>query len=273
MQLLKKIGGIIFSIYVMLLFIAFLLLSFPLVLVIICFGKKRRDVLMFRFLRIISNIWLRCCFIFPEMQNQEFLQKNNAQIIIANHASYLDAPALYTFVDSLFKTLGKAEMASIPIFKYIYTSAVVTVNRGSTMARAKSFLQMQQELQDGLNVVFFPEGTFNDKQDALKPFFEGAFNLAIKAKKDILPLLIIDTQNRMQPETVWGFTPGACKGIFLPAISTSNITIKEVDALKDYCYNYMNTILQYCKANNPDTYKTFITDYITKNPWPIVPVC
>jgi 1-acyl-sn-glycerol-3-phosphate acyltransferase len=222
---------------------------------------------MFRFLNIISNVWLRCAFIFPKKLNTHFLLETETYIIIANHASFLDAPALYSAIPVLFKTLGKEEMAKIPIFKYIYTSAVVTVNRGSTMARAKSFLQMQQEVEDGLNVVFFPEGTFDGEQNELKKFFDGAFHMAIKTKKKILPLLLVDTQLRMHPTTIWGFTPGVSRTVFLPAISTNGLGLAETDNLKTYCYNYMNTILQYCKKNNIENYNTFITEYITKHPF------
>jgi 1-acyl-sn-glycerol-3-phosphate acyltransferase len=245
------------------------LLSFPLVLIIICFPKKRRDVLMFRFLRIISTIWLYACFIFPKTYGKHYLNTTATQVIIANHASYLDAPALYTSIRNLFKTLGKEEMARIPLFKYIYTSAVITVNRGSTMARAKSFIQMQDELKDGKNVVFFPEGTFDENQNNLKTFFDGAFHLAIKTQTAITPLLLIDTHLRMQPNTVLGFTPGKSRTVFLPSIITKGLTLAHTDVLKRYCYHSMNTILQYCKVNDASTYDAFIKNYYAKNPFVI----
>jgi 1-acyl-sn-glycerol-3-phosphate acyltransferase len=263
----KKIATILFSIYVIILFIIFLIISFPLVLIIICLPKKMRDIGMFHFLRIISNLWLYSCFIFPNSFNAAIVDVRKSYVIIANHASYLDAPVLYSCIQYVFKTLGKEELAKVPIFKYIYTSAVITVNRGSNMARAKSFINMQQTLAEGLNVVFFPEGTFDEQQDKLKPFFDGAFHLAIKAQQNILPLLLIDTNKRMKPNTIFGFTPGQSRTIFLPEISTKGLAIKDADALKNYCYHYMNSILQDCKLNGVSNFQKLVEDYQIKNPF------
>ncbi len=263
----KKILTIVYSVYVIILFVVLLILSFPIVLLIICFPKSKQDKMMHTFLRAISSLWLYICFIKPQVLNAKLQGTQDTQIIIANHASYLDAPALYTCITVLFKTLGKEEIARIPIFKHMYKSAVITVNRGSTMARAKSFLQMQQELEDGLNVVFFPEGTFDQNQAVLKPFYDGAFHLAIKTQKNIAPLLLVDSHKRMQPNTVLGFSPGLLRTVFLPPISTVGLTLADTDKLKQYCHQYMNTILQFCKINEAKNYQAFINNYVTLHPF------
>ncbi len=256
---------IIYSLYAIMWFAVLLLISLPLVLIIISLPIKVRDVWMHKFLMSISKLWFYVILIFPSVKNRELLLQTEAQVIIANHASYIDAPTLYTSIPYLFKTLGKEEMARIPIFKYMYKSAVITVNRRSTMARAKSFLQMQDALENKLNVVFFPEGTFDANQENLKPFFDGAFRLAIKAQKNIVPLLLLDTSKRMQADKLLGFSPGLNISIFLPPISTANLTLQDTQRLKQYCYEYMNAVLQYCKNNNTVNCDTFIAKYLQEN--------
>ena len=79
---------------------------------------------------------------------------------------------------------------------------------------------MTSVLEQGIDIIVFPEGTFDEFDSDLKPFFDGAFRLALHAKKPLLPILFVDARERLHPSSIFSFTPGACRIVYLPPIET-----------------------------------------------------
>ena len=98
----------------------------------------------------------------------------------------MDVPVLMKSIRKQhFRVLGKAELARIPVFGYIYKKAVVLVERENAAHRAKSVVQLKSVLANGISVVLSPEGTFNMTNKALKNFYDGAFRIAIETQTQI----------------------------------------------------------------------------------------
>ena len=75
-------------------------------------------------------------------------------------------------------------------------------NDGPTPAKTLPNHQLTKTLNQGRNVLVFPEGT-RSKDGELKPFKKGAFHLAIAAGADIVPMHIDGTWERLPPSSFW----------------------------------------------------------------------
>jgi len=71
---------------------------------------------------------------------------------------------------------------------------------------------------NGISILIFPEGTFNETTNPLKDCYDGAFRLAIETQTPIKPLIFIDTYDRMRYDDLMSMNPGRCRAVFLHTI-------------------------------------------------------
>ena len=95
---------------------------------------------------------------------------------------------------------------------------------------------MKNVLASGMHMCIYPEGTRNRTSEPIKQFYDGAFKLAIAAKKDIIPCVITGTKKAMPINKTFYLLPTRLKMNFLPPVSSENISVKE---LKDKVHTLM----------------------------------
>ncbi len=240
----------------------------PFTIILLLFPKKIQHTIMHYLVSGMSWAWFTIIGIKCKFYNTHFLNNKEGAVIIANHATYMDAPMLYRAINEKFKTLGKVEIAKVPLFGLIYKITCVTVDRSSVTSRGKSFIQMKNTMDNGTNIAIFPEGTFDDnpKENAsLLPFQEGAFKLACISGKRVLPILFLDARKRMHPSNLFKCTPGRCRIVYLPPIYVTADTDSKL--LKDYCFNYMNAVWQKAQTGETENLLAFANNYLTQNPF------
>ncbi len=241
----------LYFVYFLLLFAILILLSFPVTLMLILFPKTVLDRSMFWMMKSGSYLLFYLSGIHPRHYHRKKVPFDQSYIIIPTHKSYIEAATLYTSIPCLFKTLGKKEIEKIPIYGLIFKAVCISVDRSSLSARAMSFRKMKQELEQGLSIVIFPEGTFPDTpQHHLLPFQDGSFSLAIMQQTDLLPVLFPDSSKRMHPFHFTQMSPGVNRAIFLPPVRVSGLQKKDLQVLKTFCEGYMQKCLDYCQQND-----------------------
>jgi len=100
--------------------------------------------------------------------------------VISNHLSYLDIVVLASLHPCVF--VANAEIAAMPVLGWMTTRAgTVYVERGRGGSALRASSAMQQAMNDGLPVVFFPEGTTSDGRALLK-FHTGLLGQALAGK-------------------------------------------------------------------------------------------
>lgn len=240
----------VFSIYGFFLFIAILLMVFPLVVVASFFGKIRGGNFIYRLCQVWADVFLPLCGIVHRNYYEVPHDKNRQYVFVFNHISYLDIPIIMkTIREQHFRILGKAELTKVPIFGFIYRYAVVLVERSDPHKRAKSVRQLKSVIIKGISVVIAPEGTFNTTHLPLKSFFDGAFKVAIETQTPIKPILFLDTYDRLHYQNVFSLTPGKSRSVYLEEISVEGMTLKDVKALKEKVYKIMEEKLIQYKAS------------------------
>ncbi len=158
-------------------------------------------------------------------------------VVVCNHSSMMDVPAMTPFFPGPNKTIAKKSMAKIPLFGTIYKRGSVLVDRGSDASRRKSIDDMKKVLQqEGLDMVIYPEGTRNRTGKPLKDFYEGAFRLAVDCKKDIIPVVLLHTGTVLPPAKRFFLWPHRIEMHLLPPVSCEG---KSSGQLKEEVFQLM----------------------------------
>lgn len=119
-------------------------------------------------------------------------EKASPFIIMSNHRSHLDGPALLVTLKPVsFRFLVKWELAYVPfIGAGFWAIGMVFVKRGNRESARKSIDNVVKRVARGGNVVVFPEGTRSRGLDGseMLHFKKGGFIMAQKGGVPILPV-------------------------------------------------------------------------------------
>jgi len=128
-------------------------------------------------------------------------------ILVANHYSYLDIPCILASVPQPIRFMAKKSLFSIPIFGWALSRAgFIPIDRKNRRSAVKSFDLAAERIRKGNTIVIFPEEG-RTRERTMKPFQRGAFLLALKSEKTIVPIAIDSTYD-IFPAGRWSVTPG-----------------------------------------------------------------
>lgn len=236
---------LLYCLYALTLFITGMLCILPFVAIFSLQGAQKGGNRIYHICRWWDDAWLFLVGIRIRHLRAEIVDPARSYVFVSNHISYLDIPMILQGVTrNTFRILGKAEMARIPVFGYIYSRAVVMVNRSSVKDRSRSVRDLKTLVADGLSVFIFPEGTFNETGKPLKAFYDGAFRIAIEMQTPIQPMLFPDTYDRMHYSTIFSLNPGRSRVIYLPTVEVAGMGPHDLEALKDRVFGVMEAGLQ-----------------------------
>jgi 1-acyl-sn-glycerol-3-phosphate acyltransferase len=115
-----------------------------------------------------------------------------AAILVANHASLIDILVLFDLFRP-FKWVSKAEIFKVPVIGWnMRLNGYVPLVRGSGESVRRLMARCSQLLEAGSPVLFFPEGTRTD-DGRLRPFRDGAFELAVRHQVPVFPIAVHGT--------------------------------------------------------------------------------
>ena len=113
-------------------------------------------------------------------------------VMVSNHESAVDILVLFSLFRH-FKWVSKAELFRIPFIGWnMSLNRYLAIRRGDRRSVVKLLESCRETLAEGSSVLFFPEGT-RSTNGKLRRFKTGAFEVALKARAPILPLIIRGT--------------------------------------------------------------------------------
>lgn len=116
-------------------------------------------------------------------------------IVVVNHASYLDAAVLIAALPPGLCYVGKRELGSLWLSRFFFERlGVEFVERFDAKKSVEDTDRLQDLVQDGQSLVFFPEGTFG-REPGLRPFRMGAFTIAAQAGAAVVPVALRGTRS------------------------------------------------------------------------------
>jgi 1-acyl-sn-glycerol-3-phosphate acyltransferase len=239
MKIISQFFHGLYIFWVFLVFTFFMLLFLPGLTLPFLFGS-RFSWIGYKFLWIWSMIFSGLTFIRYEFHGRENFKKGRSYIYVSNHTSFLDLPGIRLLIPGEFRPLAKKELLKIPVFGLIARGATVIVDRTDRDSKHKSLDRLKKILTNGISILLFAEGTQNRTKEALQPFKDGAFRLAIDTQRPLLPMVVIGAGKLMPPGTIQ-LKPGVIKIVVAPEIPTEGLT--DVAQLKQKTFDVMKTMI------------------------------
>ena len=126
------------------------------------------------------------------VDGREKIDQNQAYVIVPNHQSMLDI-VFFNMLHHRLRWVSKIEVFKIPIVGWeMRMVKYIELVRGNKASVVKMMEKCVESLRDGISVVIFPEGT-RSLTGAIGKFKPGAFQIAVKTDKPLLPVLIDGT--------------------------------------------------------------------------------
>ena len=236
----------IYFLYVCCIFLVYTTIFFPLVILVSLFNTNKYRKFLFELVRVWTRCWL---FTIGMPVTKIGNSPNEKCVMVSNHISYMDTLVLFPSTSNYFRILGNKEMSRIPLLSIPYKQIAILVDRSNKESRTKSYKLMLSILNHGSSVFIFPEGKFNTTEKVLKEFYDGAFRLAITSKTPIYPIILPDTKSRWHYRSVWKWTPGKNRVIFLEPVSVEGYGMEDINKLKSEVYRKMEIELEKYEKN------------------------
>ncbi len=221
----------VWAVYAVLLFLLLMTLSLPVIgfNMLATPGPKalRRNIGYLH--HVFSPFFFTLIGVFIQVKGREKLRKGQSYVIVGNHRSSLDFIADAMAFPGVFRFLAKEELLKIPVFGWIVGKMCLIVDRRSAMSRARSVVALKQQLAEGWSIFIFPEGSRNQTGEALAPFYDGAFRIAIQTKAPVAVLTLTNVHR-----LCWGYNlqPGILRLVWDEPIPTANLSANDIPVLK-----------------------------------------
>ncbi|GLV43700.1 1-Acylglycerol-3-phosphate O-acyltransferase 1 [Carabus blaptoides fortunei] len=166
------------------------------------------------------------------LRGREYLEKEQACIVVANHQSSLDILGMFDIwpvMDKCTVVAKKELFYAWPFGVAAWLCGLIFIDRMNS-EKARNVLNEATEYikRKKIKLWVFPEGTRHNTGD-IHAFKKGAFHMAITAQIPILPVVFssyyfLDSKNKT-------FDNGKVIITTLPPISTAGMTVENMDEL------------------------------------------
>ena len=175
----------------------------------------------------IARVAIRVAGIRIQIQGQENIPAGRACIFMANHISYLDAPALMSNLPGRTVVFLKSSLMKIPILGYAFKLAhFIPVDRTGDVAEAQLAVgEAQRVLASGLHITTFVEG-MRSPDGRMLPFKKGPFFLAKASGAPCIPVSIYGTETMLRKGSQ-RIHPGVAHVIFHDPVDPAAFATRE----------------------------------------------
>jgi acyl carrier protein len=155
-----------------------------------------------RVARVAARALLRGCGIPLVVDGLEHLPAGKPAVVVANHASYVDAVVLVAALPTDVRFAAKRELARVPIVGTVLRAlGTHFVERVDPFAGAEDTRELAAAVARGETLVLFPEGTFS-RVPGLRAFRLGAFAAGAAAQVAVVPVVLRGTRSVLR-ESRW----------------------------------------------------------------------
>ena len=188
---------------------SFLILGIPAYLVLCLLGKVEKwkyktDLIA---LRIVQ--WAFKCMLFIAgtktiVIGEEHVPKDQPVLYIPNHRSYFDILLLYSRVPGLTGFVSKDSMKKFYLLRdWMKKLYCLFLNRENPREGLKTILHGIENINNGISMCIFPEGTRNKMDGEMLPFKEGSMKMAEKTGCLVIPVALSNTAEIFENHMPW----------------------------------------------------------------------
>jgi 1-acyl-sn-glycerol-3-phosphate acyltransferase len=174
-------------------------LLFPIALLLWCLTVPfdRRLVALHGFTCFWASLYTWVNPLWPvTVRGREKISSGETYMMVANHLSLLDILVLFRLFRH-FKWVSKIENFRIPFIGWnMRLNRYIELRRGERESVQQMMTACERTLAEGSSLMMFPEGT-RSKTGELQPFKTGAFELALRGRVPIVPIVLEGTSNAL----------------------------------------------------------------------------
>jgi len=124
------------------------------------------------------------------------IPRNEACVMVANHLSLLDILVMFR-LRTHFKWVSKVENFKVPFVGWnMKLNRYIELKRGDRASVLQMMRTSELAIAEGNSIMMFPEGT-RSPSGRMRSFKLGAFELALRCKVPILPIVIQGTHDAL----------------------------------------------------------------------------
>lgn len=194
-------------------------------------------------------LWSSGCTVRAE--GVEHIDLDAPQILVGNHQSWFDVPAIATNIPKSYHFVAKKELERVFIFGRAWKAAGhISIDRSDRQSAVASLDAAGRQLRaEGSAVVIFAEGT-RAPTDELQPFKKGAFMLALHTGVPIVPFAVAGSR-RVMPKGRWRVRRGPIIVRFGEPIPTAGLSAEDKDTLLERVRDEVRRLRDRSRAELP----------------------
>ncbi|MDW8464783.1 MAG: lysophospholipid acyltransferase family protein [Chloroherpetonaceae bacterium] len=180
----------------------------------------------------LARLWCRLWLFFSGVRliviGKENVNPNGVYVVVSNHASYFDIPALLLGLPiKKVRIVAKESLGKIPFFGWSMAMGdFILIKRGANRDALKSLYKAIEKIRQGKSVIIFADGT-RSFDGRIQPFKRGAFLVAEKSGVPILPVTILGSYKIMRRGTAL-ISPGSITLVIDRAIPVESKSADEL---------------------------------------------
>ena len=228
--------------------VTYLVLGIPVLWVLNMLGKKEQwkyksDLVALRMVQWAFKVMLFIAGTKQIVIGEENVPKDQPVLYIPNHRSFFDILLIYSKVPGLTGFVSKDSMLKAPLLNRWMTKLYcLFLNRENPREGLKTILQGIEQINQGISMCIFPEGTRNKVGAELLPFKEGSFKMAEKTGCLIIPVALSNTAEVFENHLPW---VKSCKVVveYGTPIDPKTLSREEKKHLGAYCRDRIQKML------------------------------
>lgn len=243
MSLISKVLRRIWAWYVVIMFGLLLVLLYPFFWILL---RDKRNYLLVNHLRIFwANLTMFFAFTWYRIDFTQKLDPNKQYVICPNHSSMIDILlAALVLRGRNYKFMGKKQLLKVPLFNLFFKTIDIPVDRESKMGSFRAYKAGLQALEEGYDLIIFPEGTTSNDAPEMLPFKSGPFKIAIDKQIPLVPVTFLDNWHRFLFDGSMLCNPGLVRAIVHAPIDTKGMTADDEERLKTLTFNTIDSTLR-----------------------------
>lgn len=180
----------------------------------------------------VGALWAKTCLKIAggrvKIHGLHHLDLKQNYVFVSNHQSMFDILVIMAYLPFSFCWVAKKELFSVPFFgKCMDSIGSIPLDRKDNRSAMHSMNLALERVRKGASITVFPEGT-RSRDGKIHKFKQGAFHVALKSGKPVVPMLIIGTA-RMMPPGSFGTYPCTMELIVTPPIDIRNMPSSKLE--------------------------------------------
>ncbi len=196
---------------------------------------------VFRLKKIWGHFMVLIPGLFYSIERKSKIDSGRAYVFCPNHTSYLDILLTYISIPVYFHSMGKAELRKVPLFNRFFSRMNISVNRKSVLDSHRAYMRAASDIDKGISITLFPEGTIHHNGPVVGRFKNGPFRLAIEKQVPIVPITFLNNWILLPDNFKKRIGhPGIARIIMHEPIETKGMTEADLDKLKQKVHDIIS---------------------------------